>query len=215
VATNPAPLPAVTESREVASNKQPEPTPAESPDAKPATVAQKTAPKKTIMREVRRAEPADDEPEVRRAEPAPPEEGPKTAASDVTAPVSEPRVPAQSLAKNTERPVKPKRQAETKTESAPPEADPETAASEATASESEPRVVEKSPTKKTERPVKPKRQVEKKTPREPMSSSERAMPRLPKGSEAARFIGVTPEGWWMLESPSGKIIIVPPPSSSR
>ena len=101
-------------------------------------------------------------------------------------------------------------------EPAPPEDGPESAASETTAAESEPKAPEKSPAKKTERPAKPKRQAEKKTyRREPMSGPERTMPRLPNGSEAARFIGVTPEGWWMLESPSGKIIIVPPPSSSR
>jgi serine/threonine protein kinase len=101
-------------------------------------------------------------------------------------------------------------------EPAPPEEGPESAASEKTASESEPSVAEKSPAKKTERAVKPKRQAERKTyTREPMSESERAMPRLPKGSERARFVGVTPEGWWMLELPSNRIIIVPPPPSSR
>ena len=137
-----------------------------SPEAEAGPVAQHTESKKTTKREVRRAEPADDEPEVRRAEPAPPEESPQSTPTETTASDSEPRVP------------------------------------------------EKSPAKKTERTEKPKRKAEKKTyAREPLSESDSAMPRLPKGSEGARFVGVTPEGWWMLELPSGKIIIVPPPSS--
>jgi eukaryotic-like serine/threonine-protein kinase len=167
MANSAAALPAVTGSREVASSKQPEPTPVESPDAEAGAVAQQTAPNRTIMREVRRAEPADDEPEARRAEPAPHEEG------------------------------------------------PESGPSETTAFESEPRVAEKSPAKKTERAAKPKRQAERKDyPRKRISESERAMPRLPAGARRARFVGVTPEGWWMLELPSNKIIVVPAPSSS-
>jgi eukaryotic-like serine/threonine-protein kinase len=158
---------ATTESREVASNKQTEPAPMESPEAEAAAVAQKTTRKKTVLHEVRRAEPADDEPEVRHAAPAPPEEG------------------------------------------------PESAARETTASESEPRLAEKSPVKKTERAGKPKRQAKRKTyPRERISESERARPQLPARSGRARLVGVTPEGWWMLELPSNKIIIVPPPPPS-
>ena len=158
--------PAETGSREVASNAPAEPKPVKSPEAEAGAVAEQTETKKTTMREVRRAEPAEDEPEVRRAEPAPPEESPESAPTETTASNSEPRVP------------------------------------------------EKSPAKKTERAAKPKRKAEKKTyAREPMSESDNARPRLPKGSEGARFVGVTPEGWWMLELPSGKIIIVPPPSS--
>jgi len=167
MANNAAALPVVTDSREVASSKQPEPTPVESPDAEAGAVAQQTAPKKTPMHEVRRAEPADDEPEARGAEPAPPGKG------------------------------------------------PESAASETTASASESRVAEKSPAKKTERVAKPKRQAERKYyQRERISDSERARPRLPAGSRRARLVGVTPEGWWMLQSPSGRIIVVPPPPPS-
>jgi serine/threonine protein kinase len=163
VVDNASTLPAAADSREVVSSKPPEPTPAESPATDPGAVAQQTEAEKTKLREVRRAEPAEDEPEVRRAEPAP-DEG------------------------------------------------PDRAASEPKASDSEPRVPEKSPVKKSERAAKPKPRAEKKThSREPISEPETAMPPLPKGSEGARFIGMTPEGWWMLELPSKKIIIVPPP----
>jgi serine/threonine protein kinase len=126
-------------SPESASSKQPEPTPAESP----VVVTQQSASEKTVMHE------------VRPAEPAPPEDGPERAVSDPTP------------------------------------------------SASQPKVAEKSPAKKTERPAKPKRQAERK--------SERST----AGSKRGRFIGVTPEGWWMLELPSNEIIVVPPESSSR
>jgi serine/threonine-protein kinase len=64
-------------------NPQTAPTPAVSPGGEASAVTRQTAPKKIIMHEVRRAEPA--EPEVRRAEPAPPEEGPAELAPDTTA----------------------------------------------------------------------------------------------------------------------------------
>jgi serine/threonine-protein kinase len=161
-----SPVPAATDSREVASTKPAERTPVESPAAETGAVAQQTESKKKELREVRRAEPAEDEPEVRHAEPPPPEESPKSIASETTVSVSEPRAP------------------------------------------------EKSPAKKTERPAKPKpKAVKKEYAREPLSQPETGTPKFPKGSEGARFVGVTPEGWWMLELPSKKIIIVPPPSS--
>jgi serine/threonine protein kinase len=166
-ANNASALPATTDSREVASRKQAKPKPVKSPDAEAGAIAQQTESKKTTMREVRRAEPAEEEPEVRRAEPPPPEAGPESS-TEITASDSEPRVPEKSLARKTERTTKPKAKAEKKTYA-----------------------------------------------REPLSESESAMPRLPRGSEGARFVGVTPEGWWMLELPSKKIIIVPPPRSSR
>jgi hypothetical protein len=164
MANNPATLPAATDSREVASTKQPDPTPEESPNAEARAVAQQTAPKETVMHEVRRAQPADDAPETRNAEPAPPGK------------------------------------------------DPESAESKIASSDSESRVPEKSPAKKTEPAAKPKRQAERKQyPRESVSESERARPRFREGSRHARLVGVTPEGWWMLQSPSGRIIVVPPP----
>lgn len=167
VANNASALPPATpDSREVASSKPAEPTPGESPAAATGPVAQQSESEKIIMREVRRAEPADDEPEVRRAEPAPPEESPESAASAATPTESEPTAPAKSPAKKPERAAKPKRPAEKKSYSRPP-----------------------------------------------MSESDEAMAQLRQGR--ARFVGETPEGWWMIELPSNKIIIVPRPSSSR
>jgi serine/threonine protein kinase len=164
-ANNVSPLPAATDSREVASSKPAEPTPVESPAAEAPVVAQHSEPKKKVMHEVRRAEPAEEETQVRRVEPSAPEERPASAASETTASVSEPRGREKSLAK------------------------------------------------KTERSVKPKSKAEKTFAREPLAQPETATPKFPKGSEGARFVGVTPEGWWMLELPSKKIIIVPPPPS--
>jgi len=103
----------------------------------------------------------------------------------------------------------------TRTEPASPAVGPESAASQTTATDSEPRVAEKSSTKKNESVAKPKRQAEKKTyPRERISDSERTRPRFPARTRRARLVGVTPEGWWMLQSPSGRIIVVPPPPPS-
>lgn len=162
VAANPATTPPATSTpSEVASIARVEAAPAQSPNAESNAVAQQTAPKPTIMREVRRAEPAEDKPAVRRAEPAPPDEGPKSAAS-------------------------------------------EPAASEPAASEAAPRVAEKSPAKKPERTTKPKRQAERKDDRRERLSESRA------GTRGARFLGVTPEGWRILELPSGRIVVVPP-----
>ncbi len=148
LANNATTQPALSDSREVALTKQPEPTPMESPDAEAGAVAQQTAPKTTTMHE------------VRRAEPAPPDEG------------------------------------------------LESAAPKTTTSDSEPRVAEKSPARKTERTTKSKRQAERKVyRRERLSES-------PAGERGARFLGVTPEGWSILELPSGKIVVVPSRRSS-
>jgi len=161
-----APLPATSDSSAIASIARVEPPPAPSPDAETRTVAQESAAKKTVMHEVRRAEPADDEVAAKGAEPAPPGKG------------------------------------------------PDSAASETMASEAEARVAKTSPARKTERPAKPKRPAERKTySRERISESERVRPRLP-GSRRARLVGVTPEGWWLLELPSKRIIVVPPPPPS-
>jgi len=166
-ASTAAARPATSESSEMAALARVEAAPAQSPNAEANAVVEQTAPKKTVMHEVRRAEPADGEPEATRTEPASPAVG------------------------------------------------PESAASQTTATDSEPRVAEKSSTKKNESVAKPKRQAEKKTyPRERISESERTRPRFPAGSRRARLVGVTPEGWWMLQSPSGRIIVVPPPPPS-
>jgi serine/threonine-protein kinase len=167
MANNAATLPDIADPGEVASSKQPESTPVKSPTPHALAITRHEAPKKTVMHEVRRAEPADGDPESTRAEPASPAAG------------------------------------------------PESEASQTTATESEPRVAEKSPAKKTESVAKPKRQAEKKIyPRERISESERTRPRSRAGSQRARLVGVTPEGWWILQAPSGRIIVVPPPPSS-
>jgi serine/threonine protein kinase len=161
-----APLPATSDSSAIASIARVEAPATQSPDAEARTAGQEKAAKKTVMHEVRRAEPADDELAAKGAEPAPPGKG------------------------------------------------PDSAVSETTASEAEARVAETSPAKKTERPAKPKRPAERKTySRERSSESERMRSRLP-GSRRARVVGVTPEGWWLLELPSKRIIVVPPPPSS-
>jgi len=161
-----APPPAANDSNAVASIARVDAPPAPSPNAETRAVVKKSTAKKTVMHEVRRAEPAEDELAAKGAEPAPPGKGPDSAASETVVP------------------------------------------------ETEPRVAETAPAKKNERPSKPKRPAEKKTySRERISESGRARARLP-GSQRARLVGVTPEGWWMLELPSNRIIIVPPPPAS-
>ena len=81
-------------------------------------------------------------------------------------------------------------------EPAPADEGPESAASETTASDLESRVPEKSPAKKTERTTKPTRQAERKDSRRERPSASPA---------GARFLGLTPEGWRILELPSGEI----------
>jgi serine/threonine protein kinase len=98
-----SPTPAAIDSLEVAAAAQAElaPAPEKSRDDKTREVVPETAPEKIIMREVRRAEPADDEPEVRRAEPAPPEEGPDNVAPE-TGPSSVARKEKRRHVKRTE-----------------------------------------------------------------------------------------------------------------
>jgi serine/threonine protein kinase len=110
-----APLPPTSESAEIASIARVEAAPTQSPNAEANAVAQQTAPKKTVMHEVRRAESADDEPEARRTEPAPPAVGPESAAAKTMATEAEPRVAETSPAKKIEPAAKPKRQAQRKT----------------------------------------------------------------------------------------------------
>jgi serine/threonine-protein kinase len=116
---------AETHSSEVVSTSQAETAPSRPPGGEASAATLQAAPKKIIMHEVRRAEPA--EPEVRRAEPAPPEEGPTNGAPGTSAkqsrnveaaekpspPVkrtdSEPKIPAKSRAKTTEQTIKSKR----------------------------------------------------------------------------------------------------------
>jgi eukaryotic-like serine/threonine-protein kinase len=156
VTTNSTPAAVDTDSAALAAvNKvEPAPTQPESPRAEPKVTVEKSATEKTVMHEVRRAEPA--EPEVRRAEPAPPEEGP----AKVTA--SKPR------AKKNERDARPKRNADQNlyvSTTAP--------------------------------------------------NFEDRLPPLPSGSVRARFVGIMPDGRWMLVLPSHKVILVPPPPPGR
>ncbi len=164
MANNAATLPDIPDSREVTSSKPPEPTPAETHDPAAGHVARHTAPQKTIMHEVRRAEPADDESTAENTEPAPPAKGP----SD----------------------------------------------SKIASSDSDSRVPEKSPAKPTEQTTKPKRQLDKKKSSREHIVEERTRPRFPAGPRRAHVVGQTPEGWLLLELPSGRIIAVPPPPPS-
>jgi serine/threonine-protein kinase len=163
VVANNTTMPPSADLREITPTKQSEPAPAESPDAGAGVVAQQTDAEKTVLHEVRRAQPADDEPGAVTKEPASPGQGPESAESKIAAADLESRVP------------------------------------------------EKSPVKKTEQAEKPKRQAEKKKQRERISEKGRTRT---TGTGRARLVGVTPEGWWMLELPSGRIMVVPPPPSS-
>lgn len=207
VATNASNLPVATDSTEVAVNantstrppssaqlaavSQVEATPAESPGI--AAVARESEREKTVMHEVRRAE-LIEEPEVRRAEPAPPEEGPDEVATDTTASsdqqsnsVTQPEESGNvaEAAKTPSRKVK--------------RTDPE------------PKAVKRR-AKKTERSATTRRRTETRAyPPQPMVEFEGpAMPRV-----RARFVGETADGNWMLELPSNKIIVVPPPPTYR
>jgi hypothetical protein len=73
-ANNLSTLPATIDSSRVVSTSEAATTPAPSPNAETSTEDQETAPKKIIMHEVRRAQPADEEESP--AEPSPPGEGP-------------------------------------------------------------------------------------------------------------------------------------------
>jgi hypothetical protein len=169
-----------------------EAAPAGTPNGEASAVALQPAPKKIIMREVRRAEPA--EPEVRRAEPAPPEEGPADVAPGTTASSGQ-----QTSSKKETRDV----EAETA----------ETTSRTVKRTDSEPKISAKSRAGKTERIANSKRRADEKIylP-QPTSEFEGPMPPLPRGSVRARFVGVTADGRWMLALPSNKIVIVPPPS---
>jgi serine/threonine protein kinase len=197
-ANNASTLPAATDSSEVASASQVAagPAPAKSPTGEASAVAQQTASKKIIMREVRRAQPA--EPEVRRAEPAPPEEGPADVAPDTTA----------SSGQHTNSMAQTDESREVEAETA------ETTSRTLERTDSEPKVSAKSRAKKSERTTKSKRQADEKIYMpQPMSEFEGPRPPLPRGSVRARFVGVTADGRWMLELPSNKIVLVPRPPS--
>jgi serine/threonine protein kinase len=132
-------------------------------------------------------------------------------------PATEPKTDrAAEVAANsipTARPVAPEVR---RAEPAPPAEGPENVAVDATSSES--RVETKSPAK-TERLAKAKRQPKKDLERrvpvavdpEDTDRPLPPLPPLPRGQTRARFIGVTPDGQWMLSLPSRKIVVIPPP----
>ncbi|PYJ12192.1 MAG: hypothetical protein DMF06_00395 [Verrucomicrobia bacterium] len=91
----------------------------------------------------------------------------------------------------------------------PPDEGPKSDAARKTTSDAEPKITEKSAAKKTEPTAKPKKQVERKDNQRSERHSE-----SPEGPRGARFLGLTPEGWHILELPSGNIIVVPPRRSS-
>lgn len=199
VVTNNATTPAAeTNSSALAAANQVEagPTQAESPQAEANVVAEKTAPKKNVLHEVRRAEPV--EPEVRRAEPAPPEEGPVDVPADTTM-ASEQQT--NSVAETDK--------------SRNVEAEPAVTSSKSMKrTDAERKVASKPRAKKTERDAKPKRSEDRivyvaRTAPE----FDDGRPPLPRGSVRARFVGVTADGRWMLALPSRKVILVPPPPS--
>lgn len=178
------------ESARLAAISQVEATPVQSPGAKAVTQSER---EKVAMREVRRAELVE-EPEVRRAEPAPPEEGPVEDAPNATA--SSDQQPISAMQPE---------------ESGNPAETAEAPSLKVKRTDPEPKAV-KPRAKKTERTATSRRRVETRTyPPQPMPES--GAPPLPR--VRARFVGVTAEGNWMLELPSNKIIVVPPPPAYR
>jgi serine/threonine protein kinase len=110
----------------------------------------------------------------------------------------------------TARPVSPEVR---RAEPAPPAEGPENVAVEASSPKSK---VELKAPAKTERLAKTKRQAKRDLERRvPVAvdpeDADRALPPLPRGQTRARFIGVTPDGQWMLSLPSRKIVVIPPP----
>jgi serine/threonine protein kinase len=200
ITTNKAsPPPSAKDLSEVPSTIHAEATPAPvvSIKSEASAVVQQTPPKKTIMHEVRRAEPADDEPEVRRAEPASPHEGPSDSAPKATA------SPNQQM--NSAAKTELSRDVEAEAT--------ETMAPVLKRTDSEPEVAAKPPARKTELPAKPKQQTKEKIYLLPGHEFEAPTERLPRGSVRGRFMGVTADGKWMFELPSREIVIVPAPAS--
>jgi serine/threonine-protein kinase len=118
-ANNLSTLPATIDSSQVVSTSKAETAPAPSPIAETSPEEQPTPAKKTIMHEVRRAQPADEDEAP--AEPSPPSEGPHETAPETssvakTEPsrVVEAEVAAMAPARQTERPAKPKRRTDEK-----------------------------------------------------------------------------------------------------
>jgi serine/threonine protein kinase len=168
------------------------------PGPRPRTESSKAEEKVVVTKtprtpEVRRALPP--EPEVRRAEPAPPEEGPAD-------------VPANTHVAS-----------EQQTNSVTPNTQAQNTEDEAIVTESrpvkkpdaEPKVSAKPRAKKSESATKKKDSDRQVYVSQTAPDPEAGMPKLPRGSVRARFVGVTADGRWMLALPSRKVIVVPPP----
>ena len=158
---------------------------------RPSTQSSKTdshdSKSKTIAgHEVRRAKPA--EPEVRRGEPAPPAEGIDSTPDGSVSSTLEGQASAESGAENISPATK--------------------------HDEVKPKITSKSRSK-SRRYAKP-RQWRSETiyaPR-PTDELDEPAPRMQRGNLRARFVGVTPEGMWIMRLPSGRVVLVPPPRGS-
>jgi serine/threonine protein kinase len=157
------------------------PPPVNSPD----TVAQETPTREIVMHEVRPAESA--EPEVRRAEPVPPGEGPGSPASETNAPAKPPRNAAAQLEEN--------RDSEKKT-------------AQVKRADSESKIKSRT---RSQKPAKPTRRFDERIYLPEPIPEYAKRPPSPGRSVRARFVGITPDGWWMMQLPSNEIVVVPPP----
>ena len=102
-------------------------------------------------------------------------------------------------------------------EPAPPSEGPEQAATLSTHTE-EPKVAAKLRSKKNETVAKSSRKSKQEAETdeaEREDDPEASMPPVPRGSMRAKFVGVTPDGQWIMKLPSGKVIVIPPPRSDR
>ena len=102
-------------------------------------------------------------------------------------------------------------------EPAPPSEGPEEAAAPSTHIE-EPKVATKLRSKKNETVAKSSRKSKQEAETdeaEREDDPEASMPPVPRGSMRAKFVGVTPDGQWIMKLPSGKVVVVPPPRSDR
>lgn len=183
-----APVTALDTSADVAAASPTTETPVEQEN----TSKNETAPAEQTRvadREVRRALPY--EPEIRRAEPPVPAEGPAATSGNnvVMANLDEPTPEADSRA----------------------EAKPITRAPIATPKSRDKKAFDLAKADRSRRAAAKRVRVV----QEARDLDEQPVPPLPRGSQRARFVGVTADGGWMLALPSREVIVVPPPPSVR
>src|SRR5205807_5905879 len=158
-----------------------------SPQVQPAPVApNETAPPTIAEAPVKNPSPA-------QTEPAPVISKAETEASITQ---NEP-LPARAVAPEVRR-----------AEPAPPSEGPEEAAAPSTHTE-EPKVATKLRLKKNETVAKSLRKSKQEAETdeaEREDDPEASMPPLPRGSMRAKFVGVTPDGQWIMKLPSGKVV---------